>query len=461
MSALDLIKLANDLRKDYGAVAYFSINKEEVDGSVNILTNLEANTLISVTSKEEIPKDIVYAQGQESVSLLTEVIQDISKESSESTSENVNNVVLLVFVDEFTRATNIGGVYVQDNVIHAFNSEMKTINEFKLLLNTKIEEEKSLHKYDRIDIEQLRLANNLRKDYSMVVYNIYNPETGITSTVAASAGEKGELKVIDKVPSKEELSTFLTEQKGDSSLASNLDIYEQHFHSLFEDGIVDEIRLLLLCGYISSYIKLGDIYLEGNTIKALGIPYLDYRTLLSELPALVSMESRKKLRKGLEELASLALQYEFIQNDKAVVLDGVAYIAESNAAMLGKPTRYYIEGYLNNGKVIWTYVDQTKFKKIEVETDAFKEKDKVKEILLLETLFYSSLYTVYRSVLKDELVKVIQSPYPVAILEDGVYAFYFETKEDNEEAVTFDLNKWFKGSVIGANNLLRKSKIST
>lgn len=263
-----------------------------------------------------------------------------------------------------------------------------------------------------------------------------------TEPSSRSSSKENDVVRIDEIPTDSTVHLYLTKQKGSLSALQHLDAFEQLLNKPFETGEVTEYGLLEFCDQLSNYLNLGEIYLEDKFICVLGKKFDNKDELLIELPRLVREAVEQETLGMLYTLAEMAGEFEYAQNGKAVILDGVAYVADSMSTLAKKDSNYYIEGYMKNGKVHWSSIDKSRFRPVEAEAEGNGKKDGVTEIFLLETLYHSDLYIVYRSVLEKEKNKVVRSPYPVAILEDGEYAFYFETKEGSE-LDTNSADKWY------------------
>lgn len=121
----------------------------------------------------------------------------------------------------------------------------------------------------------------------------------------------------------------------------------------------------------------------------------------------------------MQEIKDLCNHVDKTRDGQGIVCDGVALITTS-LDYIRNPQRlhYKLEGYLDNkGKLSWVTVNPSAFRT--VQTDGG-------DIQILRS-FQDAKYTFYRFTLMTDL-GVIKKPYPVAILKDGVYAFYYRRR---------------------------------
>jgi hypothetical protein len=428
MEERSLLELANKLREERGLVAYVDLN----ENSVKVLNADSTTEFTSIKSEEEVSDDSIFSRGRTGSDLIDPAVLGFSTKTFSDGDQELSEIVMLMFCDDISKDCLMGGVYVKDNSIRLFSEEAVTKAEVQIIISKIVEEEKQKVQNQKHDLTMLHLANDLRREYGMIAYSLDQGDKHCV--VVKLVDRKKDVELIQEKPKGRELERYLLHQKGSVSALDHMDVYGAFFDNCFPDAKISEYNLLLFCDRVSNYLQIGEIYLDKKVIYVLGKPFSNKNELLTALPAIVKEELVKEQRSALQELAELAYNYDYVQDGRAVILDGVAYVADTSSTLLYKHGSYYLEGYLANGKVVWSRVDKNRFRPINVETDGPKEKEVVRQIHLLETLYYSDLYIVYRSIVKGEEKIVIRSPYPVAILEDGEFAYYFETKPDAEVA---------------------------
>lgn len=121
---------------------------------------------------------------------------------------------------------------------------------------------------------------------------------------------------------------------------------------------------------------------------------------------------------NFEYIKSLCATYEFENQGKTIICDGIACITEDYEYIdQAYRKKYPIEGYMANRKVKWTNVDK----------NCFKVKNTTNGNILILKSFQSMRYTFYSKVYPTDL-GVIHSPYPVAILDNDTLCFDYRVE---------------------------------
>lgn len=123
----------------------------------------------------------------------------------------------------------------------------------------------------------------------------------------------------------------------------------------------------------------------------------------------------------MDTIQEMCNQYEIALDGCGIVCDGIALITTNKEYLKTSARKIYpIEGYITKrGKLEWYHVAESAYM-----TQAVKGSDL--KIRMLKG-FQDTSYTVYRAITVFD-TGIVQKPYPIAILEDGSYAFYYKKR---------------------------------
>lgn len=401
----DMLKyLANKVRRDYNIVAFY--DEQEVCVKV-----LKKHSLVKYYNIEFIEQlDIENSStGRKGIELTDDTMY---KEVLGIVEEDLSKLCNLI-----AHKCGISQIYHADEMAYLCEKPHETYTSVIEQLREMIAVERRavISKKDNA-LKSLRLANSIRKKYKSVTY--LKESTLEVMTFDGNKEVPIKRNLIGQISNKESLNT---KNIVDIEEVKHLIFYNNLIINNAVFGVDEEYGNLYVCDMISKYLKVGDIHLHNNKIYIHGEKMNTKPELFLRLPEIIFNTSKENHSViTLDNLAKKAYSSEYVQEDKAVILDGVAYIAESQTILGQKVGSYYMEGYIFKDQVIWSRLDRDKFKVIQTEQG---------DIHLLETLVFSDLDIVYRTIKENERSKTIEAPYPIAILEDGAYAYYFENKE--------------------------------
>jgi hypothetical protein len=263
-------------------------------------------------------------------------------------------------------------------------------------------------------LELLNLANDLRRDYGVVAFMSLE-SNGLYCKVISSSS-------VYLISNKDEILKLARQEQFYEEMINRLsswNIVVKSIDMCLCSGSIGEFDLLMVCGKISELLMLGDVYLKSGKIIALGKQFNSRDALVKELPELIK-NSREKFSVQsdlINKLIKLSTDVIYVQNKKAVVLDEIAYVADCMETLNRKSDEYPMEGYVIKSGIKWTKVDKNRFKKVKTNHG---------EILMIDFLAEKGEVSVLRNIRPWERRKVGESPYPIAILEDGSYSYYYK-----------------------------------
>jgi hypothetical protein len=252
-----------------------------------------------------------------------------------------------------------------------------------------------------------RKANDVRRIFGIPAYTdgeyIMVPTGEATKMNINNATNVSQLRQIKVSESLQK--TKIQQLKGD----------KKGVESLFRLPEVTEESLLFLCNVLARKLYLP-VYLHGNIIV------VGDKTAknLSELKAVIFGGKKEDIPvyKALRDIADKSDTSIMIQDGKACVLDGVAYLAATYQDYISVnpnvQSKVVLMGYLKDGNPVWEKIDQSKYTSAKAEGD--------KSIRILHTLDKEKVKEVYRT--KTVSIGVKAYSYPIAILEDGALAYY-------------------------------------
>lgn len=137
--------------------------------------------------------------------------------------------------------------------------------------------------------------------------------------------------------------------------------------------------------------------------------------------------NRTQIKDDFKEIYNLNIikdmcnSYEITFGGCGIVCDGIALITTSKEFLKDMNRKQYpIEGYIeSDGSLYWVNVKESAFTSQKVKNSDI-------HIKLLKG-FQDTSYSVYRMITVFD-VGIVHKPYPVAILEDGTYAFYYKKR---------------------------------
>lgn len=250
-----------------------------------------------------------------------------------------------------------------------------------------------------LNVNNLILANELRKTKKRVIYT-------------KGDGEKIFCMETPDVEKEYKEGSKLKSMNG--YVQERLERFDAHLLSIdaaFDIGYaITDIHLLRFVDLIAQYLYIGDVYYEAGIVFIYGKQFNNRIDVYDMLPSIL-----EKNPLTLKSLALEATKAQYVDNYTGVILDDVCYIARNYHFFKTNTETTPIKGYIANGKLTWTDVDESAF--IELAT---KEGANVR-ILKAEK---NRVEVVYRSKKVYNFKGLKKYPYPIAILEDGEYAFY-------------------------------------
>lgn len=262
------------------------------------------------------------------------------------------------------------------------------------------------------------LANEIRRDFKKVAFvrdGCVNIMTSPDEFIKIRS--RSELPDMDKVPSME---------KYVNDRLKNFDEYAKYIDSSFDEGmIITDMALLLCSDRIAECLYIGDCHYYFGIMHIYGKEFRHKMDMYDALPTL-----KQKNPLTLRDLVIQATQGLYIQDNKAVVLDHVAYIAKNYNTYLEKPEKLdkvKMYGYIHMGEVTWMDIEESAFIETKVEGG--------KSIYILESLNLENVESVLRSRNAFDFTGVKRYPYPIAILEDRELSYFVKERKKNANII--------------------------
>ena len=265
-------------------------------------------------------------------------------------------------------------------------------------------------------LDLLRLSNELRRDYGVVSF--LSLETSGLFVRVVTPASSYLISSRDEIPKLSKQSQFYEEM---IQRLRTWDVIEKAVSNCLASRSIGEFDLLMACSKLSDGLFLGDVFLEKGKIVVLGHPFSSRENLLNDLPNIIK-KSRAMFSvqaSFIDKLLELSTDVIYLQKGKALLLDEIAYVADCAETLCCKKEKYPMEGYVTKTGIKWESIDKSRFKNIETTHGS---------IQILDLLYHCKDITVMRERRPWERRKVGESPYPIALLEDGGYAYFYKKK---------------------------------
>lgn len=258
-----------------------------------------------------------------------------------------------------------------------------------------------------------KLANEIRMKYKKVAY-----VSDMYVSIMLSPDKVIKIKNWTELPDMEKIPSM---EKYVEERLKNFDEYVKYIDSAFDAGIIITDMSLLLCAdRIAEKLWIGDCYYYFGVMHIYTKEFKHKLDMYDTLPV-IKQENPLTLR----DLVLKATQGLYIQDNKAVILDNVAYVAKNYSVyeQLEKLERVKIYGYIHMGEVTWLDIDSSAFTAVNVKGG--------KVIQLLNTIDKSRIDSVLRKRNATDFVGIKTYPYPIAILEDGEISYFVKERKMN------------------------------